>query len=299
MGLSLANQPWSGYYSIGKNTWVMAHTTQFTAPGWKYLDSSSGYIGGNRTNGSYVSLKSTEQLRLQHGHRDDGRAAAQTLNFNVTGGLSTGAVHVWSTDVNSNNPADHFVHTADITPSGGAFSLTVQPGYLYTLTTTTGQGKGTATGPAQGALALPYSDSFDGYATGTEAEVPAWTCRARSRSRRCGGGRSGSACARCARRSRSPGTTLTDPHALLGDMSWSNYTVSSDVLLETVRIRRARSAARARQDLGTGSAERLPPAGQRHRSLVDPAQQHQRQRHHPAPAARAPRWAPTAGTPWP
>ena len=35
---------------------------------------------------------------------------AQTLNFNVTGGLSTGAVHVWSTNVNSGNPADHFVH---------------------------------------------------------------------------------------------------------------------------------------------------------------------------------------------
>ena len=37
----------------------MAQTTQFTAPGWHYLDSSSGYIGGNRNNGSYVSLKST------------------------------------------------------------------------------------------------------------------------------------------------------------------------------------------------------------------------------------------------
>jgi hypothetical protein len=37
--------------------------------------------------------------------------AAQTVHFTVTGGLSTGAVHVWSTNVNSNNPADYFVHT--------------------------------------------------------------------------------------------------------------------------------------------------------------------------------------------
>ena len=59
MGVALAPQPWSGSYSVGKNAWVMAQTTQFTAPGWKYLDSSSGYIGGNRNNGSYVSLKST------------------------------------------------------------------------------------------------------------------------------------------------------------------------------------------------------------------------------------------------
>src|SRR5438067_1498444 len=59
VGLILANQPWSGYYSVGKDTWALAHTTQFTAPGWKYLDSSSGYLRGNRNNGSYVSLKST------------------------------------------------------------------------------------------------------------------------------------------------------------------------------------------------------------------------------------------------
>ena len=58
MGVAVAPQPWSGYYSIGKNAWVMAQTTQFTAPGWQYLDASSGYIGGNRANGSYVSLKS-------------------------------------------------------------------------------------------------------------------------------------------------------------------------------------------------------------------------------------------------
>ena len=47
--------------------------------------------------------------------------AAQTLNFTVTGGLSTGTVHVWSTNLNSSNPADYFVHAADITPSGGSF----------------------------------------------------------------------------------------------------------------------------------------------------------------------------------
>ncbi|GAA3437943.1 hypothetical protein GCM10018954_075570 [Kutzneria kofuensis] len=44
---------------VGKNAWVQAQTTQFTAPGWHYLDASSGYLGGNRNNGSYVTLKST------------------------------------------------------------------------------------------------------------------------------------------------------------------------------------------------------------------------------------------------
>ncbi len=73
MGLALASQPWSGYYAIGKNAWVMAQTSQFTAPGWKYLDASSGYIGGNRDQRQLRLAEVHEQLRLLHGHRDDGR----------------------------------------------------------------------------------------------------------------------------------------------------------------------------------------------------------------------------------
>ncbi|MFN8076757.1 MAG: hypothetical protein U0Q15_15250 [Kineosporiaceae bacterium] len=42
MGVAVAQQPWSGNYRIRKSAWVMAHTTQFTAPGWRYVDSGSG-----------------------------------------------------------------------------------------------------------------------------------------------------------------------------------------------------------------------------------------------------------------
>ena len=231
MGVAVAPQPWSGYYSIGKNAWVMAHTTQFTASGWHYLDASSGYIGGNRNNGSYVSLKSPTASDYSTIIETMDATASQTLNFTVTGGLSTGAVHVWATNVNSGNAADHFVNTTDITPSGGAFSLTVQPGYVYSITTTTGQGKGTATSPARGSLALPYSDTFDSYAVGREAkylmdqqgsfEVVA-----------CGGGRSGRCVRQMAPRRPILWTGGSDPYTLLGDLGWNNYTVSTDVMLE-------------------------------------------------------------------
>ena len=44
---------------MGKNLWASAQVTQFTQPGWHFLNSSaSAYLGGNRANGSYVSLKS-------------------------------------------------------------------------------------------------------------------------------------------------------------------------------------------------------------------------------------------------
>ncbi len=231
MGVAVASQPWSGTYSIGKNAWVMAHTTQFTAPGWRYLDTASGYLGGNRANGSYVTLRSPGIGDYSTVIETMDATAAQTFTATVTGGLSTGTVHVWSTRAGSNSTGDSFVHAADLTPSGGTFTLTLQPGFVYTLSTTTGQGKGTAAGSASAALPLPYTDGFDGYAVGAEArylqdQQGAFEVAA------CAAGRAG----RCVRQMspRAPITwdALSDPYALIGDLGWSNYKVSSDVLLE-------------------------------------------------------------------
>jgi hypothetical protein len=231
VGLMLANQPWSGWYAVGKNAWTLAHTTQFTAPGWKYLDSSSGYLGGARNNGSYVSLKSPNNTDYTTVVETMDATAAQTLDLTVTGGLSTGSVRVWSTNLNSNNTADHFVRGADITPSGGRYSLTVQPGRVYTITTTTGGGKGTATSPPQGQLSLPYSDNFDSYPAGKLARY-LQDNQGAFETAACGGGRAGM----CLRQSSpmAPITwkTLADPSTYGGNLNWNNYTVSADVLLE-------------------------------------------------------------------
>jgi hypothetical protein len=231
VGLVLANQPWSGYYAVGKDTWAIAHTTQFTAPGWKYLDSSSGYIAGNRNNGSYVTLKSTNNSDYSSIIETMDATAAQTLNFSLTGGLSTGQVHVWATNLNSNNAADFLVHQADITPSNGQYSVTVQPGYVYTITTTTGQGKGTATSPAQGSLSLPYTDNFDGLTAGHEAKY-LMDMQGAFEASACGGGRSGGCIRQASPQAAITWKNLSDPYAELGNTNWNNYTVSTDVLLE-------------------------------------------------------------------
>src|SRR5207244_3068904 len=55
--LMQADQPWSGWYHLGKSIWVTAQTTQFVQPRWQYLDGASGYLAGGRGNGSFVSLK--------------------------------------------------------------------------------------------------------------------------------------------------------------------------------------------------------------------------------------------------
>ncbi|GAA2885400.1 galactosylceramidase [Actinoplanes cyaneus] len=232
VGLVLANQPWSGYYAVGKDVWAIAHTTQFTAPGWKYLDASSGYLGGNRNNGSYVTMKSPDNAAYSMIVETMDASGAQTLDLGVTGGLpTTGPVHVWATNLNSSNPADFLARQADITPSGGRYSLTVQPGYQYTVTTTTGQGKGTATSPAQGSLGLPYTDDYESYLAGREARY-LMDMQGAFEVAACGGGRAGKCVRQASTQAPITWKTLSDPYAELGSTTWNNYTVQSDVMLE-------------------------------------------------------------------
>lgn len=157
----LADQPWSGYYYVGKSIWVMAHTTQFVQIGWQYVDSACGYLGGSRSNGSYVTLKSPGNGDYSVIVETMDATSPQTATFTVSGGLPTGTVHVWATNLNSSNSSDYFVKESDITPSGGSYSVTFQPGYVYTISITTGQGKGTATSPPSATMVLPYTKNFE------------------------------------------------------------------------------------------------------------------------------------------
>jgi hypothetical protein len=230
-GLIVANQPWSGAYTVGKQLWVTAQTTQFTAPGWTYINSASGYLQGNRSDGSYVTLKSPNGSDWSSIIETMDATAAQTVTFNVTGGLSTGTVHVWSTNVNSSSSSNWFVHSSDITPSGGSFSLTLQPGSVYSLTTTTGQGKGTGASPAQGTLALPYSDSFD---SDTAGQQPRYLAQQQGafEVEPCAAGRSGQCLQQQAAVQPIEWDNNANPYTIGGNLSWANYTVAADVLIQ-------------------------------------------------------------------
>jgi hypothetical protein len=227
-GLMTADQPWSGNYTVGENTWATAQVTQFTAPGWQFLNSGSGYLGGAESNGSYVTLKSTDGTDYSTIIETTTATSPQTVTVNVSGGLSTGAVNVWATDVNSPGSGPQFAQQASITPSGGSYSLTVQPGYIYTLTTTTGQGKGTATSPAASHLALPYSDNFDSDGTNSEAKYLS-DMQGAFEVQPCDDGHSGQCVQQMAAQEPIEWQGNSDSYALIGDTSWSNYTVTSDV----------------------------------------------------------------------
>jgi hypothetical protein len=233
-GLVTANQPWSGAYTVGHTTWAIAQTTQFTSPGWQYLNTATGYLGGNRNNGSYVSYASPSRSAWSTVIETTTATAPQTVTLSVTGGLPSGTLHVWSTDLSgpgTTNP--HMVQDPDLTATNGTYTLTLQPGYSYTVTTTTGQGASTVTGPERSILALPYTDSFSEYSAGEEATYFA-SMNGAFEAEPCEGGRSGE----CLRQ-MAPTTPIrwTDeasdqPYTLMGDLNWSNYTISSDVLLE-------------------------------------------------------------------
>ena len=229
VGLMDAGSPWSGAYRVGRNLWANAHYAQFTKPGWRYLNgSASGYLGGDRANGSYVSLRSPAGADYSTIYETSGATGAQTVNVTVSGGLRTGTVHVWSTNMGSSNPAEYFVRQTDITPVNGSYSLTLEPDRIYSVTTTTGQGKGTAAAPPARRLALPYADNYNSYPIRGMAKY-FQTMQGAYEVRACAAGRAGRCLQQVAPVKPINWQDDSDAYGLIGDTTWSNYTVSTDV----------------------------------------------------------------------
>ncbi|MBW8796477.1 MAG: NPCBM/NEW2 domain-containing protein [Streptomyces sp.] len=229
VGLAVADEPWSGAYRLGTSLWTTAQVTQVTRPGWTFDDQASGYLGGDRADGSYVTLKPADNSAYSTVVETSTASTAQTADFTVGGGLPTGTVHIWATDLAAGGKG--FVHTGDVTPRAGHFSVTLQPGHVYSLTTTTGQGHGTAVSPPRQHLALPYRDSFERPTSGREATYLS-DMQGSFETTACGGDRPGRCVRQMAAQQPIEWQDDSDAFALLGDPDWRDYTVRSDVYLE-------------------------------------------------------------------
>jgi hypothetical protein len=232
-GLMLADQPWSGFYHVGKSIWVMAQTAQFTKIGWQYLDNACGFLGGNRNNGSYVTLKSPDSTDYTTVIETVDATSVQKVNFTLTGNFPSDTLNIWSTNLNSSDESEYFVHIGKIIPDSGKYSVALNPGYVYTVTTTSGQGKGPAVSPASAVMQLPYTENFNEYSLGA---IPRFfdNVQGAFEADSAKGGRSGI----CLRQqiNTAPimwgGGSPTSPLTVMGDPGWSNYGVSIDVLIE-------------------------------------------------------------------
>lgn len=165
-GAMTANTPWSGHYEVNSGIWVTAHTTQFVEPGWQYLDGACGLFRNqaNQVTGSYVALKAPDSADYSIIAETTQATEPTTVTFTVTGGLSTGTVHVWRT-----NATEFFSHESDLTPDGNSsFTITLDPQSIYSITTTTGQNKGQAVSdnPPSADFPFPYYEDFESYAIG-------------------------------------------------------------------------------------------------------------------------------------
>lgn len=230
-GLMLADEPWSGHYVVGLSIWATAHTTQFAQPGWQYLDGACGYFGDVPKNGSHVALRSPNGKDFSLIAETIDAQTLQSATFAITGNLSSGVLHVWRTNMRSKKDEDWFVKQADVIPQNGSFTMTFDPGCLYSVTTTSGQSKGVTTPPPPAPLAFPYQDDFQQYdigktpkyfsdQNGTFEVAPA------------GGGRNGKCLRQVVMAKPVVWNDDADPGTIIGDPLWKTYRVSSDVLLE-------------------------------------------------------------------
>jgi O-glycosyl hydrolase len=147
-GLISTKQPWSGFYRVNAMTYAIAMMTWFTAPGWQYVNGANGPIGGAYANGSYATLKSPGGASWSTIAETTTATAAQTVSFAIRGALPRQTVRVWRTRPDSTSPADWMVRRPDVHPAGGRFSYRLLPGYLYAFTTLVRSGKGSAAAPA-------------------------------------------------------------------------------------------------------------------------------------------------------
>jgi hypothetical protein len=229
-GLLEANQPWSGHFELGPTLWTVAQTAQFTRPGWRYLDSATGQLSGG---GSYVTLRSprARDPRYSMVFETTAATAPQTVTVRPVGGLPNGTLHVWSTQLDSTDSSTWFVHDprADLRPGrDGTYTITLQPGRVYTLTTMTG-GKGAAGSPPAATMRLPYAENFNGYRPGRtpryfsdmEGAFQVEPCVARG----------GKCLEQVITTEPIKWARVPSPVTLTGDTGWTDYTVTTKALL--------------------------------------------------------------------
>ncbi|XP_056152027.1 galactocerebrosidase isoform X2 [Lampris incognitus] len=258
-GLMTAEEPWSGNYVVESPIWITAHTTQFTQPGWTYLQT----VGHLAHGGSYVALTDGKGNltvvveTMTHDHSVCIRPplppynlTSQSAVFQLKGSFaSIGELQVWRSRFNFKTKKPTFFE--QLTPLkllDGTFNLSLGEDEVYTLTTITTGLKGSYAAPPPSArfpkvykddfnVANPHFSEapnfadqtgvFEYYMNLTDPGPHVFTLRQVLTQR--------------------PVTWVADADqtiSVIGDYKWDNLKVSCDVFMETVKTGGVYIAAR-------------------------------------------------------
>jgi galactosylceramidase len=226
-GIMLAQEPWSGNYSVKPGLWGYAHYNQFVKVGWKFIDDACGNLSGG---GTYVTLKSPDNSDFSV-IIETKSAGASNPSFTVSGGLPTNkTLCVWRSTA-----SEQFVRQADITPAAGSFSLAVQGDAIYSISTTTGQQKGAFdTIPVSKKFPLPYYENYDHYADvkifGYLPYYHADICGVFELADRPDG--SGRCLRQVLQQKAQSWAPEWSPYTIIGDRNWADYEVSADMYFD-------------------------------------------------------------------
>ncbi|TRY77581.1 hypothetical protein DNTS_007217 [Danionella cerebrum] len=171
-GLMTAEEPWSGHYVVESPIWITAHTTQFTAPGWFYLQT----VGSLRHGGSYVALTDrrgnlTVVLEtMSHDHSQCIRpplpkfdVSPQTAVFELKGSFAhVSELQVWHSKLGSESRNSAlFKRLSPIRVHEGMFGLKLDVDEVYTITTLSTGMRGSFPEPPKSCpFPKNYSDDF-------------------------------------------------------------------------------------------------------------------------------------------
>ncbi|CAJ1074255.1 galactocerebrosidase isoform X2 [Xyrichtys novacula] len=172
-GLMTAEEPWSGHYAVESPIWITAHTTQFTQPGWTYLQT----VGHLEHGGSYVALTDKRGNltvvieTMTHDHSVCIRpplppfnVTCQNATFQLKGSFaSIQQLQVWRSQFNfKTNKPSFFEKLAPLKLIDGSFTLHLAEDEVYTLTTLTSGQKGAHPDPPPSArFPKVYKDDFN------------------------------------------------------------------------------------------------------------------------------------------
>ncbi|KAL3048749.1 hypothetical protein OYC64_008261 [Pagothenia borchgrevinki] len=249
-GLMTAEEPWSGHYEVAPPIWITAHTTQFTQPGWSYLQT----VGHLAQGGTYVALTDGKGSltvvieTMTHDHSVCIRpplppfnVTSQNATFQLKGSFaSIKELQVWRSQFNfKTKKPSFFQKLTPLTLVDGLFTLSVAEDEVYTLTTVTSGQKGSYPGsPPSARFPKQYKDNFDVrnppfseapnfadqtgvfeyYLNLTDPGAHSFTLRQVLTER--------------------PITWVADADqtiSVIGDHQWQNVTVSCDVFMESVK----------------------------------------------------------------